>query len=202
MSRVLKAGGDLLDLAAASQRDGEAQELERQLAEAFEAGRAAGTAEGRARAESESSAAVQRASAALDRLTQDSGASAQVQDRQDEVLRAALEIAEWVLREELSANGYAMLQRLESAMSSLLPDRETTVLVSEIDATLVRDWAKGMHVQVVVDASLAPGDALVRTSHGGADVTVAAALQLASDVLGLPAQQVAAQRVAAQRVAA
>jgi flagellar assembly protein FliH len=187
MSRVLKGGR--LDLAVSSAQAERERAQEQLLQEAFAAGHAQGVAEGRVAAEAEGALLGAQAVAALEHLAAGSaGSSAHAaQEQRDELLRSALAVAEWVLRAELSDNGHALLQRLETAMASLLPDRETTVLVSPQDAPLVQEWARGVRVEVVVDSSLAPGDAQVRTGHGSADVSIGAAMELAAEVLGVAA---------------
>jgi hypothetical protein len=49
----------------------------------------------------------------------------------------------------------------------------------------VRGWAARHDVDVVVDASLEPGDATYDNGAGSAEVTVAAALRIAAEALGV-----------------
>ena len=134
--------------------------------------------------------AALRAAAAMERLAEEVEGRRQheVLTTAEAVVTAGLEIAEWVLRRELSDEGRSLLARLEAGLTSLLPSPTTRIAVSHADHAVVAEWAERrgrVGTTVVADARLAPGDAVVRTDAGAADLTVAAALRAAGDALGL-----------------
>lgn len=184
--RVLKAGDVAgVRVSEAAVRTAQLQaEAERQqaLADAY----AAGFDDGVRRAVAQGADAAPRGAAALEALL------AQVQRLHAEevtasgraVLAAAVDVAEWVLRSEVSESSRSLLARLEQSASALLPSPTTRVLVSAADADAVREWAGRRNgVEVVVDPSLAQGDAGVETDAGSVDVSVAAALRIACEAL-------------------
>jgi flagellar biosynthesis/type III secretory pathway protein FliH len=134
--------------------------------------------------------AAVRGAAALERLadTIEGRQQAEVDATAETVVTAALEIAAWVLRRELSDAGRSLLARLEAGMTALLPSPTTRIAVSRDDHAVVSEWAEGrgrVGTTVLADARLAPGDAVVITDAGSADLTVAAALRAAGEALGL-----------------
>ena len=194
--RVLRAATVLT--VPASEVD-EAQERRRlvreaELAAQLEQARAQGHAAGVAETLAAGTQAVQRAGAALETLT---AAVCAQQDREVEatgaaVLSLALTVSEWLVRRELSADGTALLRRLEEGLTALLPSPTTRISVSHEDHALVTEWAcsRGrVGTEVVADSRLACGDAVVVTDAGRAEVTVAAALRAAGEALGLPEQR-------------
>ncbi|MBC7552212.1 MAG: hypothetical protein H7269_15255 [Cellulomonas sp.] len=151
-----------------------------------------GVAEGREQARGElagaATAAAERGADALDRLAVLSSQqqATAISDASRAVLAAALDIAEWILRQELSRDSKALLHRLEDAAGRLLPATGLEVAVSPADEAMVRVWATRRNgTTVIPDAELAPGDARMRTEAGQADVTVAAALRVACELLGV-----------------
>ena len=175
-----------LDEALERARSEQDAELGRQLAQARAEGHAAGVADALA----QGTQAALRAAAALEAL------AVTVQAQQDRevaatgaaVLELALTVSEWVLRRELSADGGALLRRLEEGLTALLPSPTTRISVSPADSALVAEWAERrgrVGTEVVADARLAPGDAVVVTDAGRAEVTVAAALRTAGEALGV-----------------
>jgi flagellar biosynthesis/type III secretory pathway protein FliH len=193
--RVLRAGS-VVTVDAQSHVDEQlrvrAQE-QRDLEQLLQAARAQGRAEGVADTLADGSAAVLRAAAALDQLSARVGAQQQeqVQAASETVLGLGLQVAEWVLRRELSEDGgQALLTRLELGLTALLPSPTTRISVSHADRALVAEWAEGrgrVGTEVVADHRLEPGDAVVVTDAGRAEITVAAALRTAAETLGLPA---------------
>ena len=161
-------------------------ELTRQLAFAHAQGRAAGVADTLAQGQQ----AVLSAAEMLQTLC------ATVEAQQDREVRAtatavvelALLVSQWMLRRELSDDGAALLNRLEEGLLALLPSPTTRLSVSHVDHALVAEWAASrgrVGTQVVADSRLAPGDAVVVTDAGHAELTVAAALAAAAEALGL-----------------
>jgi len=187
MTRVLKAGDVLGVRQDASARVAAelAQEQERQ--DALAAAYSAGMDDGRAAAEREALGAGPRAATALERLV--SLASAQQHEVADTtsraVLAAAIDIAEWVLRHELSITSKSLLERLNASAQALLPSMQSKVHVSPHDELVVRGWAIAHEVEVIVDDTLAPGDARFDSGAGSVDVTVNAALRIAAEALGI-----------------
>ena len=164
-----------------------AEQRRRELADAHAAGYAAAGAEGAAaalRGANALAAAVEVARTAHHAHTEDVTRA---------VLSAALDVAEWVLRAELSADSRRLLVRLEEAVGGLLPGHTTRLLVSPADAETVRGWAGTVPqaLEVVADPALPAGDAVLRTDGGEAEVTVAAALRVAAEVLGVDPGQAA-----------
>jgi flagellar assembly protein FliH len=193
--RVLKAG----DVAAVRRSDEQVRrerDAERLAAVRAEAARqdavaaayAAGLDAGRARALAEGADAAPRVAAALERLADVTAAqhAAQVGASSRAVLSAALDIAAWVLRAEVAADSRALLARLEDSAGALLPGSGTRVRVAPADADAVRAWAaRRPALEVVADTTLQPGDAAVETDSGSVDVSVAAALRVAAETLGV-----------------
>jgi flagellar biosynthesis/type III secretory pathway protein FliH len=182
-ARDVRAGSALADRELAARVRAE-QERQDAVAEAFAAGHAAG----REAALAEGAGAAVRGAAALEALV----AAAQrlhaheVDASSRAVLASALDLAEWVLRHELPASSRSLLARLGEAAHALLPSATTRVLVSPVDADAVRGWAAGRSgVEVVVDPALAAGDASLDTDAGSVDVSVAAALRIAAETLGV-----------------
>ena len=168
-------------------RQQEQRDLEQLLHAAREQGRAAGTAATLA----EGTAAVLRATGALEQLAARVASEQQreVDAVSEAVVRLALQVSEWVLRRELAEDGgRALLTRLEAGLTALLPSPTTRISVSHADHALVSEWAEGrgrVGTTVVADHRLAAGDAVVVTDAGRAEVTVAAALRTAAEALGI-----------------
>ena len=103
------------------------------------------------------------------------------------MLAAALDVAEWVLRHELARDSRSLLTRLGEAAASLLPSPTTRVGVSAADAAAVRAWSvpRAAASRCTSTPALAPGDATLDTDAGSVDVSVAAALRIAAETLGV-----------------
>ena len=161
-----------------------------ELRETAAAARAAGYRDGVEETLAAGQDAALRGAAALERLADavEGQRQAEVDVTAETVVTAALEIAEWVLRRELSDGGRSLLARLEAGMTALLPSPTTRIAVSRDDHAVISEWAEGrgrIGTTVLADARLAPGDAVVITDAGSADLTVAAALRAAGEALGL-----------------
>ncbi len=187
-TRVVKAG-DVVAVRREEQAAAVVQlEVERVRRQAAAASFQEGFAAGRAQALAEGTGAELRAAAALDAL-----ATAAVRHHAEEVsgtsravLAAALDVTEWVLRHELPADSRSLLTRLGEAAGSLLPSPSARVSVSPHDEAAVRTWAaRRRGIEVVVDAALPPGDAAFDTDAGSVEVSVAAALRIAAETLGV-----------------
>ncbi|MCW2776592.1 MAG: hypothetical protein JWN17_317 [Frankiales bacterium] len=184
--RVVKAGDVTVvrDARVADRTADLAAEAERQ--QALAAAYAAGFDDGLRRAVAQGSEAAPRGAAALEALlAQVSRVHAEeVAATGRTVLSAAVDVARWVLRHELSDSTRSLLLRLQESADALLPSPHTRVLVSAADADTVRGWAEQQRsTTVVVDPSLAPGDASVETDAGSIDVSIAAALRIACEAL-------------------
>lgn len=187
MSSFLKAGEvrGVRDQAAARLTAALAEEQQRQ--DAVAAAYAAGLDDGRAAAVAEGADAGPRIAAALEQLARTAAAqqSAAVDAASRAVLATAMDIAEWVLRHELAADTRSLLSRLSEAASALLPSATARATVSPADEPAVRAWAASRDLEVVVDPALAPGDARFDNGTGSVEVTVAAALRIAAEALGV-----------------
>ncbi len=187
-TRLLKAG-DVVGVrrrvaAQAAVADEQRAAQQSQVDQAF----AAGYEEGRRSALDEGAGAALRGAAALEQLaaTAARAHSTEVTTTSRAVLAAALDVTEWVLRHELARDSRSLLTRLGEAAASLLPSPTTRVGVSAVDAAAVRAWgARRSGVEVHVDPALAPGDATLDTDAGSVDVSVAAALRIAAETLGV-----------------
>jgi flagellar assembly protein FliH len=187
VSGVLKA--HLVPAAQAVEREANlallAVEKERQ--DAIAAAYAAGMDAGRDAALAASAAAGPRIAEALEQLA----ASARqhqveaVDTTSRAVLASAIDIAEWILRHELPTDSRSLLARLGEAASALLPSPTARVVVGPADEPAVREWASMRDVELVVDPALAPGDARYDNGTGSVEVTVAAALRIAAEALGI-----------------
>lgn len=187
MTGVLKA--HLVPAAQAVEREATltllAAEKERQ--DLIAAAYAAGMDAGREAALAASAAAGPRIAEALEQLAV--AAHQQQVEAVDTtsraVLASAIDIAEWILRHELPADSRSLLARLGEAAGALLPSPTARVAVGPADEPAVREWATLRDVEVVVDHALAPGDARYDNGTGSVEVTVAAALRIAAEALGI-----------------
>lgn len=148
--------------------------------------------EGRRSAELEAigrqAAAAERAAAALETIARTIVAQhkATVDDTSKAVLAAAIDVAEWVLRHEIGASSKGLLARLDETAQCMLPGARTRIIVAPSELDVVTQWAAGNDdIDVVADASVAAGDARVESDVARADVSVAAALKVATEVLGV-----------------
>jgi flagellar assembly protein FliH len=185
---VLKARDVTGSRQAGDARRAEALVREQERQDALAAAFAAGHDAGRAAAEADGAAAALRACAALESLAAHAQRlhAEEVDASSRAVLAAALDLAEWVLRHELPASSRSLLARLGQAAHALLPSASTRVVVSPADGPAVQEWARGRSgVEVVVDPSMAPGDASLDTDAGSVEVSVAAALRIAAETLGV-----------------
>jgi flagellar assembly protein FliH len=155
--------------------------------DAIAAAYAAGYDDGRAAAVAEGADAGPRIAAALEQLARTAAGQqvAAVDASSRAVLASAIDIAEWVLRHELTVDSRSVLARLAEAASALLPAPKTRATVSPFDEHAVRAWANGRDLEVVVDPKLAPGDARFDNGTGSVEVTVAAALRIAAEAMGV-----------------
>jgi flagellar biosynthesis/type III secretory pathway protein FliH len=187
VTRVLKAGNVHGLSRESSSRAAAATALEEERRAAISAAYAAGYDDGRAAANREGADAAPRAAQALEALVRKESANraTEVDVTSRAVLASAVDIAEWVLRHELSTDSRSLLARLEQAALALMPSSTTKVTVSPHDEESVRCWALNHDVEVFVDLSLSPGDARFGNGTGDADVTVAAALRIAAEALGV-----------------
>ncbi len=184
--RVLKAN-DVVGVRDTRVADRTAEvEAEAERQQALAAAYAAGFDEGVRRAVAQGAEAGPRGAAALEALLAEVSRlhAEEVAATGRTVLTAAVEVAQWVLRHELSGSTRSLLARLEESASALLPSPGTRVLVHPDDADAVRAWAATRSTTtVVVDPSLAPGDAAVETDAGSIDVSIGAALRIACEAL-------------------
>jgi flagellar biosynthesis/type III secretory pathway protein FliH len=187
VTRVLKAGDVLGVNRQAHDRVAAELAAEQERQAALAAAYAAGFDDGHAAAGREGAAAGPRAAAALQRLvTLAEQAQHEVADATSRaVLASAIDIAEWVLRHELSLNSRSLLERLKASAHALLPSTTSRVHVSPYDEAVVRGWAAQHDVEVLVDPELDPGNARYESGAGSVDVTVAAALRIAAEALGV-----------------
>ena len=133
-------------------------------------------------------AAQQRAVEAIDRIVAElNGRHAEVVEVHIRaVAAAAIDVAEWVLRHPLPETTRGLVARLSYAAESLIPSAQATVHVSATDAETVAVWAaRHPELTVTVDAHLTTGNATLETENGRADVSVAAALRVAAEMLGI-----------------
>ncbi len=192
LSRVVKAGDvravHRREVDAAAVAEEQRATLESAVAAAWSEGYAQGATEGRRAALAEGVAATTRGAATLDGLLA-AVRSAHVEEvsaSSRAVLAAALDVTEWVLRHELARDSRSLLTRLGEAAAALLPSPTTRILVSAADEAAVRGWAAGRAgVEVHVDPALSPGDASLDTDAGSVEVSVAAALRIAAETLGV-----------------
>ena len=185
--RVLKAGDVTHARQAAAVRATEELAAETARQDALAAAYAAGFDDGRARALAEGAAADQRIAAALEELARHGAdqRAAAVDASSRAVLATAMDIAEWVLRHELGAGSRSLLARLDEALHALLPAPTLRATVAPADEDAVRRWAQAHGVELQVDPDLAPGDARFDNGTGSVEVTVAAALRIAAEALGV-----------------
>lgn len=170
-----------VDGALALEREQERQSV---IASAY----ASGYDDGLARAARDGAAAAVRSAEALEQLVLavQSQHAAEVAATSRAVLAAALDISEWILRHELPRDTRSIVARLDEAARSLMPSPVVRVSVAAADEAAVRRWAAARPgVEVVVDAGFAPGDASYVTDAGAVDVSIAAALRIAAEALGV-----------------
>ena len=187
MTSFLKAGDVLAVRTESVARSTAELVAEQQRQDAIAAAYAAGLDAGRTDALAQGADAGPRIAAALEQLAR-TGASQRteaVDATSRAVVASAVDIAEWVLRHELSHDSRSILARLSEAATALLPSTRTRATISAADAGAVRGWCESHDIEVVVDANLAPGDARFDNGTGSVDVTVAAALRIAAEALGV-----------------
>jgi flagellar biosynthesis/type III secretory pathway protein FliH len=157
--------------------------------QALEAAYRQGVDDGWAEAERHGVAAAPEVAAAVERAATAVAAAASAQAAADraELVDAAIELAQWVLRRELATDPAAMLDRLNEAMASLRSAPTIEVRVTPGMVALVQDWA-APEVTVVADPSLEPGEAKVHAGHAHADLTFAQAFSRARGALGADQQ--------------
>ena len=155
--------------------------------DAIAAAYAAGLDDGRDQAHAAGAAATPRLAAALEQLLLVAREThSEAVDRTSRaVLASAVDIAEWILRHELPTDTRSILSRLSEAAAALLPSPRARVVVSPTDAEQVQAWARTRDLEVVVDPALPAGDALFHSGDGTVEVTVAAALRIAAEALGI-----------------
>ena len=185
--KVLKAGDVTHARQAATVRATEELAAETARQDALAAAYAAGFDDGRSRALAEGAAAAPRIAAALEELARTAAAqrAAAVDASSRAVLATAMDIAEWVLRHELGTGSRSLLARLDEALHALLPGPTLRATVSPADEDAVRPWAQAHGVALQVDPQLGPGDAHFDNGTGSVEVTVAAALRIAAEALGV-----------------
>lgn len=189
--RVLRAAdvtGLQQEAATRASRE-QAQHDER--AEELRAARAEGVVAGLAMARQEGADAVPRLAAALEELARTSRAQHErcVDETSRAILANAIDLAEWVLRHELSSSSTSLLDRLAHAATMLLPGPSVRVSVHPDDLHLVAPWAAQQGAALEGDATLERGDARFDNGNGTVDVSVGAALRVAAQALGVdPAQ--------------
>ncbi len=171
----------------AAERTTAAVLAEQQRQDAIAAAYAAGLDAGRAEALSRGADVGPRVAAALEDLARTGALQrTEVVDATSRaVIASAVDIAEWVLRHELSHDSRSILARLSDAAAALLPSTRTRAFLSVADEPTARPWCEQRDIEVVVDPQLAPGDARFDNGTGSVDVTVAAALRIAAEALGV-----------------
>jgi flagellar biosynthesis/type III secretory pathway protein FliH len=147
----------------------------------------AGLSDGRALAEREGLAAVprlveavRRAVAAVDAATAAAEAAAS-----RAVAEAAVELAAWIVRREVSADPSLLAHRLADAMRHLRPAAGVVIRVAPTMVGPLSDWVGEAGIPAVVEAdpALDPGEARVLAGDCGADLTMAAALARVREAL-------------------
>ncbi|MCK2021592.1 flagellar assembly protein FliH [Microbacterium sp. kSW2-24] len=120
-------------------------------------------------------------SAVVDRVRTTSALSA------DRIEELAVELAAAILGAELSDPARSAAHALRRALAEMPVDRWTRVAVHPRDGEILRadaDAVAALHgVEMIDDASLSPGGAIVQIADGAVDVRVAEALRRASDAL-------------------
>jgi flagellar biosynthesis/type III secretory pathway protein FliH len=194
VTRVLKAVDVLGVREDADERRNTELAAEQARQDQLAAAYAAGYDDGLAAARSAGAEAGPRGAAALERLVAIAAGqhTAAVDVSSRAVLAAAMDIAEWVLRHELASNSRSVVERLRAAAQAMLPSNTSRVTVSPHDEVAVRAWAQHNNVEVIVSADLAAGDAHFDTGVGHVEVTVAAALRIAAEALGVDPAKVPA----------
>lgn len=120
-------------------------------------------------------------SAVADRVRTTSGLSA------DRIEELAVELATAILGAELSDPARSAAHALRRALAEMPVDRWTRVAVHPRDGEVLRadaDAVAALHgVEMIDDASVSPGGAIVQIADGAVDVRVAEALRRASAAL-------------------
>jgi flagellar biosynthesis/type III secretory pathway protein FliH len=157
-----------------------------QLRAARDEGYRSGFADGHARALAEGADAGPRIAAALDELARNAAQvhAHAVEATSGALLDAAVQIAEWLVREHLATAPRAVLSRLEEISRSLVISEPCTIAVSSSDLAAVHDWAQAHgSLDVCVDSSLEPGEVRMTTRTGRAESLVTDALARAREVI-------------------
>lgn len=171
--RVLVGPSAVLDPATAAV-------LDRALAEATAAAYREGEAAGRLAAVEDARAAAARLHEAL------AGILAELDERRREATRASLELARLaacaVLDRTPPDDACAVLERVRAALD-VLDEEPVQALVHPTDAPGLAAGAD-RRIEVVADPTVAPGDVRLRGRTCGAELTRAAMVEAALEVLG------------------
>ena len=166
-------GPDLAEAAAA---------IERQAEQRVREARAAGLREGEAAAKKRATAEVETVLDQLARSIQEmAGLRGRMRSEAEaDMLRLALEIARRVLRREMAVDPDALRGVVEAALEKLEGQEVSRVRVHPSHAALVSELLRknrtAQPVEVIADASLAPGAAVFETERGNLDASVDAQL--------------------------
>ena len=157
-------------------------EVERQVAAARQQAYREGERAGREAARSELAsvvAAVEQAAGAV---------HADLAAQREEATRASLALAEAVATAVVGAtpptDALALLARVEEAAAALDDDPIRVLLSADDHAVLADTPVSDARLELVADPRLAPGQARLEGSFGGADLTRRALLAAALEVLG------------------
>jgi flagellar assembly protein FliH len=170
--------------------EGHAQGLARGMEDGFSRGRAQGLAEARSDLKTRLETLDQRWSDALDSLEKDRDRI--LLEAREDVLRLAIAMGELVAKRHISASPQAVIDQVAAALSLLSQPTRTTIRVHPDDLTLVQDAlptlaatiAAAAHAELAPDASLQPGDCILRTPSGGEiDASISAQLHRIAEAL-------------------
>jgi len=106
-----------------------------------------------------------------------------VEQAQDALVEAALQLAEAVLGHELVDGHRAARSALSRAIGAVDPSSEHTVRLSPEDCALLREDPRSEGLRLQPDPALARGDAVVVLAEGHIDARIATALQRATAAL-------------------
>ncbi len=161
--------------------------------EGFEAGRLAGSQEGRKAALDEMKAALREVetqwSAALGEF--ESARVEMLADARRDVLTLALEIAQRVVKRRIETDPSIAAAQVESVLQKLSRPTRLVVLVNPADEQRVREalpaltqrLVAGVHTELKSDAAIGRGSCVVRSAGGEVDATIATQLERIAEAL-------------------
>jgi|GEM_PF-1198960 len=170
--------------------------LEEARKQGYEAGLEQGNAEGREKAETEHAAKMEeaqtirqeacahleqaKADGELIRKSAEEERTRRILESEEEILKLAIDIAERIIRKEISQSGVNWFEMVKEAVKKVAGATEVTIRVSaEDEAYLIQHLSEvqkllteSPSIRVISDAALEPGDVVIQSNLGQLDARI------------------------------